>query len=133
MRTTDGSSPSVRQNLGPITASMLYNHVLCEHRVTMDWFAPPERQDAASLFVRLLWERGTRYEREVIAALRVPFVDLSALTTDDKQAATLEAMRGIRTQTWSGVSQQVPFMQNGQISLKRTRQLEFFYSNVLGY
>ena len=104
MRTTDRSSPSVSQSLGTITASMLYNHVLCEHRVTMDCFAPPERRDAASPFVRLLWERGTRYEREVIAALKVSFVDLSALTTDDKQAATLEAMR-----------KQAPLIYNGRL------------------
>lgn len=76
-----------------ITASMLYDYVRCEHRVTMDRFAPAQQRDETSAFVRLLWERGTLYEREVIRALKRPFTDLSALQTDAKEAATREAMR----------------------------------------
>src|SRR5262249_17465527 len=43
--------------------------------------------------VRLLWERGTLYERETIAKLEQPFLDLSAVQNDEKERQTLEAMK----------------------------------------
>src|ERR1035438_6084616 len=69
----------------PITASMLYNLVQCPHRVTMDLFADPALKDKFSPFVRLLWERGSLYEEEVIGGLSLPFVDLSHYAGDEKE------------------------------------------------
>lgn len=88
-----------------ITASMLYDHVQCEHRVTLDRFAPVERRDPVNPFIRLLWEHGTLYEQQVIAALQLPFLDLSSLTTDEKEAATRQALR-----------EHVPLIYNGRLT-----------------
>ena len=55
----------------PVTASMLYDLVSCPHRVTMDLFADPAQRDEPNPFVKLLWERGSVYEREVIEGLEI--------------------------------------------------------------
>ena len=79
-------------SMTPITPSHLYNHLTCPHRVSMDGFADPQRRGARNAFIQLLWERGTRFEKEVIAALGMPFTDLSTLSGDDKEAATRAAL-----------------------------------------
>jgi len=58
----------------------------------MDLFANPSERDAVSPFLRLLWERGTAREKEVIAALTEPLLDLSANQPDEKERLTLAAM-----------------------------------------
>lgn len=77
----------------PITASMLYDLVSCPHRVTMDIFGDPAKRDEVNPFVKLLWERGSLYEREVIQGLSIPFLDLSSYAGDEKERLTLEAMQ----------------------------------------
>lgn len=77
----------------PITASMLYDLVACPHRVTMDLFADPAQRDEPNPFVQLLWEKGSLFEREVIADLKLPFLDLSPYAGDEKERLTLEAMQ----------------------------------------
>lgn len=76
----------------PITAAMLYDLVQCPHRVTMDNFGDPAKRDKVSPFVQLLWERGHLFEKEVVAALRMPFLDLSSYAGDEKERYTAEAM-----------------------------------------
>ena len=56
----------------PVTASMLYDLVSCPHRVRMDLFADPAQRDEPNPFVKLLWESGSVYEREVIEGLEIP-------------------------------------------------------------
>jgi PD-(D/E)XK nuclease superfamily len=75
-----------------ITASMLYDLVVCPHRPTMDLRADSANRDPTHPFVELLWERGNVNEANVIAGLSVPFVDLSAYETDEKERRTAEAM-----------------------------------------
>jgi hypothetical protein len=60
-----------------VTASVLYDLVQCPQRVALDAFGDPAKRDEVNPFVRLLWERGTLFERETIAKLEVPFTDLS--------------------------------------------------------
>jgi predicted RecB family nuclease len=76
----------------PITAAMLYDHVRCPHRVSMDLFGDPSKRDEISAFVQLLWDRGHDHEQQVIQGLSIPFTDLSGLSGKAKQAATQEAM-----------------------------------------
>src|SRR5258708_13827535 len=76
----------------PITASILYDLLRCPHRVALDAFGDPALRDEANPFVRLLWERGTLYEREVIAKLKQPFLDLSGLEAGDREQQTLQAI-----------------------------------------
>ncbi|MDA9422922.1 TM0106 family RecB-like putative nuclease [Bradyrhizobium sp. CCBAU 53380] len=71
---------------------MLYDLVECPRRVTLDLFGDPARRDETSAFVRLMWERGSRFERETIANLRVPFLDLSNAVESEKEGLTLQAM-----------------------------------------
>jgi predicted RecB family nuclease len=75
-----------------ITAAMLYDFVRCPHRVSMDLFGDPSKQDKVSAFVQLLWDRGHAFEQEVIQGLSVPFTDLSGLSGKAKEVATQEAM-----------------------------------------
>ncbi len=74
-----------------ITASQLYSYLNCSHRVVMDAIGNPADRDV-SPFVQLLWERGTAHEREVMVGLGAPFLDLSALHGEAKEAATREAI-----------------------------------------
>ena len=71
---------------------MLYDLVQCPHRPTMDLFGDASRRDPTSSFVELLWEKGNAYEREVIAGLAIPFLDLSSYAGDEKERRTIEAM-----------------------------------------
>lgn len=77
----------------PITASILYNVFHCPQRVALDAFGDPARRDEENAFVRLLWERGTLYERETISELEQPFLDLSHLEGEEKERQTLAAMQ----------------------------------------
>jgi predicted RecB family nuclease len=76
----------------PITAATLHSLVACPHRVTMDLFADPAERDPVSPFVRLLWERGTVHEDDTIGDLRLPFLDLSGFTGEEKERRTTDAM-----------------------------------------
>jgi predicted RecB family nuclease len=74
-----------------VTASVLYDLVQCPQRVALDAFGDPANRGKVSAFVRLLWERGTLFERETIAKLKVPFTDLSKKSDSDRERLTLEA------------------------------------------
>ncbi len=77
-----------------ITASNLYNFVQCPHRVWRDAHDNPNLKDEPNDFVKLLWERGTQYERKVLAELEdeQPICDLSKLPVEERAKATLEAI-----------------------------------------
>ena len=75
-----------------ITASILYNLVECSQRVALDMFGDVARRDEINPFVRLLWERGTLFEKETITELQIPFVDLSGANEVDRNRLTLDAM-----------------------------------------
>ena len=60
----------------------------------MDAFADPALRDPVSHFVQLLWEKGTICERDTIAGLGVPFVDLWGFRGEEKERRTREALEG---------------------------------------
>jgi len=68
-----------------VTASVLYDLVQCPQRVALDAFGDTANRDGINPFVRLLWERGTLFERQTIAKLQLPFVDLSKVADADCQ------------------------------------------------
>jgi len=78
--------------MSKITSSMLYNLAQCPHRVTLDLFGDYKDRAPRSPFVKLLWEKGTAFEKEVIEGLEVPFTDLSTFRGDEKERMTREAM-----------------------------------------
>jgi predicted RecB family nuclease len=75
-----------------VTAAVLYDLVQCPQRVALDAFGNAADRDKINPFVRLLWERGTLFERETIAKLELPFLDLSKAVEVDRERLTLEAM-----------------------------------------
>jgi predicted RecB family nuclease len=77
-----------------ITASMLYSYTTCPHRVHLDLYGDPAERDEVSPFVELLWDRGHLFERETIEALELPFLNLRDVPRDEREEATLRAMRG---------------------------------------
>jgi uncharacterized protein len=85
-----------------ITASQLYSYLTCPHRVVMDAVGDPADRDAVSPFVQLLWERGTAHEQEVMTGLGTPFLDLSRLKGDAKEAATRDAIARREPLIYSG-------------------------------
>jgi predicted RecB family nuclease len=50
----------------------------------------------------MLWQRGFKYERETIAGLHVPFLDLSSLPDDARERETLAAMQRREPLIYSG-------------------------------
>lgn len=78
--------------MAPVTASMLYDLLQCEHRPWMDRNGDPALRDEPSPFVQLLWERGHTHERELIAGMTERFLDLSQYGPDERERLTLEAM-----------------------------------------
>ena len=75
-----------------VTAGVLYDLVQCPQRVALDAFGNAADRDEINPFVRLLWERGTLFERETIAKLQLPFLDLSKAEEAERERLTLEAM-----------------------------------------
>lgn len=58
----------------------------------MDLYGDPAARDEVNVFVQLLWERGSVFEKELVAALDIPFTDLSVYRGDEKEVKTAEAM-----------------------------------------
>jgi predicted RecB family nuclease len=75
-----------------VTAAVLYDFVQCPRRVALDAFGNSADRDPINPFVRLLWERGTLFERETIDKVQLPFLDLSKADEADRERLTLEAM-----------------------------------------
>jgi len=75
-----------------LSANMLYNYVKCPHRLTLDLFGDYSKQDPISVFVKLLWEKGTDFEKQVIKGLEIPFLDLNFYSGIEKEKRTKEAI-----------------------------------------
>ncbi len=92
----------------PLTASILYDYTQCPRRVGLDLFGDDTKRDPVNPFIKLLWERGSLFERETINGTSQPFLDLSGLDGPAKETATLEAMK-----------RGEPLIYNGRISTGR--------------
>lgn len=74
-----------------ITASALYDHLSCPHRVWLDRSGDATQRDPVSAFVRMLWSRGSAFEQTVIDALPEG-TTLIGEGDGDREAATTSAM-----------------------------------------
>jgi predicted RecB family nuclease len=83
----------VDQPPGRITASTLYDLVICEHRPWMDLYGDRRLRDDATPFLELLWRRGRAHEEEVVSAAPGSLLNLRVLPVEEREAATLGAMR----------------------------------------
>lgn len=78
-----------------ITASHLYNFVKCPHRVWRDAYDDKRLRDEPNEFVKMLWEKGTQYEREVMEQMEgeQDICDLSVVPLAERAQATVEALQ----------------------------------------
>ena len=90
-----------------ITASMLYNLTSCEHRLYLDTFGDFSLRAEPNAFIQLLWEKGSLFEKEVISALEVPYIDLSRYHGDEKESQTLKA-----------IEEETPLIYSGRLSVE---------------
>lgn len=88
-----------------ITASQLYDLSSCEHRLWRDLHDDKVLRDPVNAFIRLLWEKGSSHEAELIEKLKLDFTDMGAIPESEKENATLAAMR-----------EGVPLIYGGRIS-----------------
>jgi predicted RecB family nuclease len=75
-----------------VSADMLYNYIQCPHRLYLDLFEDPARRDPETAFMKLLWERGVDFEKQVIAEMKQPFLDLSSFGGLEKESRTRKAL-----------------------------------------
>jgi len=75
-----------------ISADMLYNYIKCPHRLYLDIFEDPSKRDPESAFMKLLWEKGIDFEKQVISEFKKTFLDLSHYKDLEKEKRTLEAL-----------------------------------------
>jgi len=72
---------------------MLYDFTQCPYRVELDLFGDASKRDRVSPFVRMLWEKGRVYEKEVLDGLEIPCTDLTGLLGSERERLTTEAMK----------------------------------------
>ena len=87
------------------SANMLYNYVKCPHRLRLDLFEDPAKRDPETAFVKLLWERGIDFEKQLMQAINLPYLDLSSSAGLEKEDQTRKALK-----------QGVPLIYSGRIS-----------------
>lgn len=75
-----------------ITATKVYNHCKCPHKIYNDEFMNPDLKDQASEFLRLLWEKGVEHE-EVILKNFPEYTDISQGNFKDRIERTKKAMQ----------------------------------------
>ncbi len=79
-----------------ITASHLYSYTECHHRIWRDTHDDPKLKDPVNEFTKLLWEHGTRYEKEIIEShieSGVEVLDLSIVPKEERFNETIKAMK----------------------------------------
>jgi predicted RecB family nuclease len=74
-----------------ISGTMLRDLVRCERRFGLDLTEDLSKRDEISDFVRMLWEGGAAFEREIVAGLRGTVVDLRDTPASQRATSTLAA------------------------------------------
>ncbi|HEX4824571.1 MAG TPA: TM0106 family RecB-like putative nuclease [Candidatus Polarisedimenticolaceae bacterium] len=76
-----------------ILAHHLYDFAECEHRITLDTRLDKSRRTPPDAAMELLFERGRRFEREVVEPLGYPAVDVRGGEWDEAFERTVALMR----------------------------------------
>ncbi|MFA5196840.1 MAG: TM0106 family RecB-like putative nuclease [Patescibacteria group bacterium] len=75
-----------------ITASQLYNYIVCPHRVWRDVYGPAdEKIQKPNPFVQMLWDKGVQHEKNVVEGMKV--LDLSTGSREERFEKTKQAMK----------------------------------------
>lgn len=86
-----------------ITASKLFNFIQCEHRVWRDQYGPKkERIEEVNPFVEMLWDKGVKYENEVVGKLG-DYMDMSGIGFEEAADLTIIAMNKKTPLIYQGV------------------------------
>ena len=78
-----------------ITATNLYNYIVCPHRVWRDAWGPQEEKiREANPFVQMLWDKGISHEKNIIENLEKgqEILDISQGTQGERFKNTIKAM-----------------------------------------
>ena len=87
-----------------ITPSLLYDYLQCPHKVWRDVHGPKhELVDEDNPFLKLLWERGVRHEKDTIAAFAHDFVDCSQGTEMQRIEMTNAALADRAEYIYQGI------------------------------
>jgi predicted RecB family nuclease len=76
-----------------ITASHIYDFLVCSHKVYLDAFGDRSRMDPESDFERLLWERGMAHEENVLEGLGLVVSEVEGKGFEECEKQTLRMMR----------------------------------------
>lgn len=74
-----------------ITASQIYDHVQCPHRVFLDATKSADERDETSAFTEMLWAQGVEHEAAILSGLGVT-ADMSGHPLELREAATMAAI-----------------------------------------
>ena len=88
--------------MAELTAAQLYDYIACPHRVALDRFGAIAEREEVSPFVRLLWERGSAFERQVAETLPEETEVLVDLAGEEKLTRTFEAIEARRPAIYGG-------------------------------
>ncbi|KPJ61226.1 MAG: hypothetical protein AMJ46_02675 [Latescibacteria bacterium DG_63] len=73
-----------------ITATHIYNYLVCPHRIYLDAFGDAALMNEESDFEKLLWEKGAIHEEEVIQRLGL---EVCRVDTEDPEQGEQETLR----------------------------------------
>ena len=78
----------------PITASMMRDMTLCEHRLALDLHGDAAARDPVGAFTAMLWADGRDYEAAALAGMGDGAVDLRGLGASEREWLTASALDG---------------------------------------
>ncbi|MEI7616557.1 MAG: TM0106 family RecB-like putative nuclease, partial [Actinomycetota bacterium] len=85
-----------------ITASQLYNYIVCPHRVWRDVYGPvDEKIIEPNAFVQMLWDKGVQHENKIVSGMDV--LDLSVGSREERFNKTVQAMENKVDWIYQGV------------------------------
>ncbi|UCF78275.1 MAG: TM0106 family RecB-like putative nuclease [Candidatus Eiseniibacteriota bacterium] len=76
-----------------ITATHIYDYLMCPHRVYLDEFGDKALMDEESDFQRLLWERGSTHEEEALERLGLDVCRVDLADPEERERETFRLMK----------------------------------------
>lgn len=81
-----------RRETAPITASMLRDMTLCEHRVALDLHGDSSSRDVVGAFTAMLWAEGCEHESRILADVAPGSLDLRGMSGSEREVRTSLAL-----------------------------------------
>ena len=88
-----GSQSHIEYQPVIITASHIYDYLICPHKVYLDAFGDRSRMDPESDLERLLWEKGLAHEENVLEELGLVVSEVEGKGFEECEKQTLRMMR----------------------------------------